>query len=251
MDANEQMVQSLLDKVSDRVVADLRSAIATTVEQEVQRNISRALLEGEFFRHINSEMQDGLKRIYQEINTAKKEGQEQFQAPVSKSETDEIFSETSDQLDRILQTTEEATVQIMDIVEKHLELQAESATLLHQLKDGELDGEGRAKEALESLIQSNQELNQDMMQIMTTLSFQDLTGQRIKRVISALKQVEQITFELFMSTGLKLRAKEENPDVDMNALENETRQRVSKLKGPQNGASQDGVDDLLSQLGLE
>jgi chemotaxis protein CheZ len=91
----------------------------------------------------------------------------------------------------------------------------------------------------------------DLTEIMTTLSFQDLTGQRIKRIIEALKHIEAIVFDVYMSTGLIVKARDEQPEKNMDELEQETQERVTKLKGPQTDASQSDVDDLLSQLGLE
>ena len=165
---------------------------------------------------------------------------------VSQEKTGELFTEASDQLDQILQTTEKATVDIMEIVEKHMELQMDASMQLQELRAG-----NASPEAINSLIESNNALNQDLMQIMTTLSFQDLTGQRIKKIITALKKVEAITFDLFMSTGLKIKAKEKDPDKDLTQLEAETVQAVSELKGPQTDSRQADVDDLLAQLGMD
>lgn len=246
MTSNDDMVTQLLDKVSDRVVSDLRESIARTVETEIQRNISRALVEGEFFRNINSDLQNGLKNIYQEISNAKS-SDNRSAVDISQEETGELFTEASDQLDQILQTTEKATVDIMEIVEKHMELQMNASTTLQELRAGN----DVSPETLDQLIDSNNALNLDLMQIMTTLSFQDLTGQRIKKIIEALKKVEKITFDLFMSTGLKIKAKEKNPDKDLSQLEKETEMAVSELKGPQSNSQQADVDDLLAQLGMD
>lgn len=246
MDANEKFIAALLDKVSDRIATDLRHSVALSVEKEIQRNISRMLLEGEFFRHLSTDLQDGLKRIYKEINTATRQDGTEAPAQVTKERTGELLHETSDQLDQILKTTEEATVQIMDIVERQMETQATVAEKLAALSDGE-----PSSDVLAEMAAANETLGQDLMTIMTALSFQDLTGQRIKRVIEAVKQIESITFELFVSTGLKIKAKEQNPEKDMGQIEAEAKQRVSTLKGPQNESSQADVDDLMAQLGLE
>ena len=87
--------------------------------------------------------------------------------------------------------------------------------------------------------------------VMTTLSFQDLTGQRIKRIIGAIKKVEQIVFDLYLSTGIQLKAREQAPDKPISELKAEATQKVSALKGPQTKTNQGDVDDLLAQLGLD
>jgi chemotaxis protein CheZ len=93
-------------------------------------------------------------------------------------------------------------------------------------------------------------LNADLMSIMTTLSFQDLTGQRIKRIIGAIKNVETIVLDLYLSTGLKLKAHQETPEMDLDQIEAEAERKVSELKGPQQDTNQASVDDLLASLGL-
>ena len=101
------------------------------------------------------------------------------------------------------------------------------------------------------LREGNAALGDDLMRIMTTLSFQDLTGQRIKRIIEAIKKVEQIVLDLYLSTGLQMKAWAEEPEKDMKVLQAEVKQKVSELKGPQTKVKQGEVDDLLAQLGLD
>lgn len=88
------------------------------------------------------------------------------------------------------------------------------------------------------------------MEIMTTLSFQDLTGQRIKRIVAALQQIEKVVFELYMATGLSMKAMEQNPEQSVEEIRQTSKARATELKGPQAASSQTDVDDLLSQLGL-
>ena len=88
------------------------------------------------------------------------------------------------------------------------------------------------------------------MEIMTALSFQDLTGQRIKRIVTALQQIEKVVFELYMATGLSMKAMEQNPEKSVEEIRQASKARATQLKGPQAGATQTDVDDLLSQLGL-
>ena len=242
---DEELLDRLLEKIVQEVVPDLRESISTTIEREVARTLSRALLESEFHKRLNLEMQQGLQNIYKEIVQAAKHDNE---PPVSggRQQADQLFQEAAQQLDNILQTTESATTEIMDIVEKHMELQAESAGVLAGLPGGYAGPRDVAK-----LQSANEALGEDLMRIMTTLSFQDLTGQRIKRIISAIKKVEQIVLELYLSTGLQIRAQAEAPDRDIEELKAEAKQKVSELKGPQTDVQQGAVDDLLAQLGLD
>jgi chemotaxis protein CheZ len=188
-------------------------------------------------------MRRGLEDIYREIKDVKSmQG-----VPSGPKETGRLLNEAADQLDEIMRTTEEATVRIMDIVEKHQEMIGKSGDLLKTFRTG-----GASKEAVDKLCDLQEMHERDLTEIMTTLSFQDLTGQRIKRIVEALKRIEEIVFNVYMSTGLIVKARDLEPEKDMEQLEEEAREKVTKLRGPQeNGASQADVDDLLSSLGLE
>ena len=241
---DDELLDRLLEKIVQEVVPDLRESIGATIEREVARTLSRALLESEFHKRLNQEMRTGLQDIYKEIMQAAKHDNEP--ADGGRQQADQLFQEAAQQLDNILQTTESATTEIMDIVEKHMELQAESAAVLAGLPGGYAGPKDVVK-----LQAANDALGEDLMRIMTTLSFQDLTGQRIKRIISAIKKVEQIVLELYLSTGLQIRAQAEAPDRDIEDLKAEAKQKVSELKGPQMDTQQGTVDDLLAQLGLD
>jgi chemotaxis protein CheZ len=244
---DDELLERLLEKIVQEVVPDLRESIGATIEKEVARTLSRALLESEFHKRLNQEMRDGLQDIYKEIVQAAKHGSEQTaEGDGGRHQADQLFQEAAQQLDNILQTTESATSEIMDIVEKHMELQAECAAIL----DGLPGGYAGPKEVTR-LKSANEALGEDLMRIMTTLSFQDLTGQRIKRIITAIKKVEQIVLDLYLSTGLQIRAQAQAPDRNIEDLKAEAKQKVSELKGPQSDVKQGDVDDLLAQLGLD
>jgi len=242
---NEEMLEGMLAKILGDVMPELRESISRTIEREVTQNLTKALVESEFYKRLNEEMRQGLQNIYREINQAAKV-ENGNHVETEKRQADQIFQEAALQLDKILETTETATTEIMDIVEKHLDLQAQSETLLGGLADG-----APVSDAVDKLRTANAELGADLMRIMTTLSFQDLTGQRIKRIIGAIKKVEQIVFDLYLSTGIQLKAREQAPNKPIAELRAEATQKVSELKGPQIDSKQGDVDDLLAQLGLE
>jgi chemotaxis protein CheZ len=244
MTSNEELLDKLTDKVTAKVIGDVTQSINKTIEQEIKKNLSGMLMEGEFHKYVNKEFQDGLRDIFQEISSVNRGDNEQS-VTMEKKEAEQLFSETSDQLDQIVETTEKATVEIMEVIEKHLDLQEQAHGLLQRFQEATPEKDDIAK-----LLEMNTLLNQDLMQIMTTLSFQDITGQRIKRIVGALKKVEKTVFELYLSTGLKIKAREEEPEKDIEQLEKEATQKVSELKGPTKGVSQSDVDDLLSELGF-
>jgi chemotaxis protein CheZ len=237
------LMRELMQKVADQLTRDLRDSLALAVEREISKTLSGALLEGEFYRRVNDDLQKAFKEIYQEIKVAKSGGQS---APVMAEDPNELFSRASNQLDAILQTTESATVKIIDTIEN---LQTMSDTLSGIVKSFEKGGVSKAER--ETLADINDRLSQDLMSIMTTLSFQDLTGQRIKIIIETIKKIEKIVLDVYMTTGLMIKARSESPeDADFQHIQAKAKDKLTELKGPQMDTDQGSVDDLLASLGL-
>ncbi len=236
----EELSQELLGRITARAESTIREVISAALSDEINRALTQALTEGEFYRSISDDLQDGLKSIYREINEAAKASGNGDAVP--SADTKQIFSEASSQLSAILQTTEQATESIMVVVEKHLDQNERTLNLLDSL--------GIQSPEVDELRAGAETLGTDLMEIMTTLSFQDLTGQRIKRIVTALQQIEKVVFELYMSTGLSMKAKAEHPEKSLAEIRETSKARASELKGPQSGSTQNDVDDLLSQLGL-
>ena len=201
------------------------------------------------YRQLSTDMRQGLKDIYQQISTASSDQA----SPVP--ETDALFHEASDQLGEVLKATETATMSIMEIVEKHLDLQAESAGLLAAVREGTATECQKAR-----LAEINSQLGDDLTSLLTTLGFQDITGQRIKRVVAALNKIENSVVELYVSSGLIMDGAEKDPAKNAQALKEEAskavedfrqnRKVVSSLNGPKKGVSQGAIDDMLAQLGM-
>lgn len=221
--------------------------MAPDTDQNLLHTAPPAQDDSELYRRLSTEMRQGLKHIYSQISFAS--SLESDKAP---SATDYLFNEASTQLSAVLAATEEATVQIMDVVEKHLDLQMESDTIISALKAGTA-----SPEQITRLADISAALGADLTEIMTSLSFQDITGQRIKKVVAALSQIEATVLDLYLSSGLVIKGREADPAKNIDELQIEAREAVQKLKdphsplkGPQQGTSQANIDDLLSQLGL-
>ena len=245
MTGNEELVQEILDKVSADLGKKLKNAISVAVEKEIAENLSQTLLEGEFYRRVNDDLQSGLKQIYREVKAAR--GGSEIKSIEADIDPEELFSETSDQLDAVLQTTEKAAVDIIEIVENLQELQGSVASIVKGFESG-----GVTKEDREALKEINNTLGNDLSTIMVTLSFQDLTGQRIKIIINSIRQVEKIVREVMLSTGLMIKQRKEEPQRDFESLSEEAKNKAtSTLSGPTADTNQDDVDDLLASLGLD
>ena len=245
MTGNEDLVKDMMEKVSEQLVMSLRESITAAVEKEIAKSLSKSLLEGEFYRRVNDDLQTGLKQIYQEVKAAR--GGKEIKSIEADIDPRELFSETSDQLDAVLRTTEKAAVEIIDIVENLQDLQATVTKIVKGFESGGVTKADRVK-----LKEINKTLGTDLSTIMVTLSFQDLTGQRIKIIINSIRQVEKIVREVMLSTGLMIKQREAEPEKDIKALSEDAKtEATSKLEGPTEGSSQGDVDDLLASLGLD
>ena len=94
-----------------------------------------------------------------------------------------------------------------------------------------------------------------LMEIVMAQDFQDLTGQRLKKVVCAIASIRETVFDLYVSTGLMMKTHAETPEKSLKEIVEESRRKVqeirnSELKGPQRETSQKDVDDLLSSLGM-
>ncbi|MDR0827030.1 MAG: protein phosphatase CheZ [Desulfovibrio sp.] len=248
MISQEEILERVLERVSDKVADSVKETVVQAVQRELSSSMTKAMVESEFYRKMNEEMRNGLRGIYMEISSASSADGEKAEDQASK--TQEIFSEASKQIDEIMQTTFEATEKIMGRVEKLLDQQNEAVQLLESMS-----GSTVQKVELERLTEMNSDLAESLTNIITDLSFQDLTGQRLKKLVRAIGAIRETVFDLYVSTGLMLKTREETPERDLMEIAAESKRTVeeiknSELKGPQSGTSQANVDDLLASLGL-
>lgn len=248
MISQEEVLERVLSRVSDKVAESVRTTVAEAVQRELSSTMTKALVESEFLRQVNEEMRTGLKGIYQEISSASKN--ENGGADADTSRTQKLFSDASKQIEEIMQTTLEATEKIMETVELLLKQQEEAGSLI-----ASLEGAAKDETALARLDALNHALESSLTNIITDLSFQDLTGQRLKKVVTALSSIRETVFDLYVSTGLMMKTREETPEKDLAEIAAESKRKVveirnSELKGPSTDSSQQDVDDLLASLGF-
>ena len=103
-------------------------------------------------------------------------------------------------------------------------------------------------EDIESRLEGNMSMISDLF---TQMSFQDLTGQRIKRIITLVSQMEERLKNMLIYFGIRLKEKEKNPDISMEELNRVAEEKGSEMRGPQRsgqGLDQSDIDDILSNL---
>ena len=142
------------------------------------------------------------------------------------------MKEASEKLQYVVDETEKAATQTLDIAES---LDAELRVLKEELNDA-------AQQArIEAMLQQLQTL-------IMAQGYQDLTGQVIRRMIPMMKEMHEIMDKLVRAAGHDLnRLKNQSPEAD---LMKGAGPSVTSREKQDTAQSQEDVDDLLSALGI-
>jgi chemotaxis protein CheZ len=171
----------------------------------------------------HAQLKQEIEKIAQYIQQAKVEILS-ISLPESATGTDKNLSHAANELEEVVRHTEEATNVIMD--------QAEAIMR---------DTANMGDEAL------GQTLNNHALGILEACSFQDITGQRIRKVLKTLEQVELRLTNLITLFGGTLPQVTEVSEIQTT----QTRADEALLNGPQlskNAPSQEEIDKLFSSL---
>lgn len=149
----------------------------------------------------------------------------------------EKFPEASNQLSAVTGELENAANTIMTILEGLMTEQEKADALLTKLTEW-AEKSGADKEAGLSVVGDLKAINaatrSGMMDVFANMSFQDLTGQKLKKVIGSLAIVEKKLLEMAFSFG-----------VDAGELKGDR----AGIKPAEMPINQDIVDRLLKELG--
>lgn len=254
MGKTEKLLEEIVAILQRPEKEQLGPVLSQAIREALDADLRNARREKDFHKRLNEDMLNGLHSIYKEITQVTAQGQEHA-VPQSAAEATAIFHEASRQLEEIMQTTLQAADSIMNNAERLQESQASMAAMVDAVLAGKLDSK-----AIAQLAELTRDDMETVNEIVVALSFQDLTGQRIKKVVKALSSIHQIVVKTYVSAGLMLKKSAEEPEKDFEALAAESRQQAlastaaavtgSELKGPTMESSQQDVDDLLAQLGF-
>lgn len=129
-----------------------------------------------------------------------------------------------DNLQFVIEKTEEAANKTMGVVEKYILKMDDISSHIRNLKGPE--------ESVSYLKDFKNKLEDDLTEILTAQSFQDITGQTIKKVIKLVGDIEEELVKLIATFGVKI---EEGKKVEAMIPEK---------------VSQSDVDDLLKEFGF-
>lgn len=127
-----------------------------------------------------------------------------------------------DRLQFVIERTEDAANKTMGIVEKYILSMDDLGTHIRNLKEPEA--------SVDYLKTFKKNLEDDLTEVLTTQSFQDLTGQTIKKVIKLVGDVEEELVKLIATFGVKVE--------------------VAVREAAHEEIGQSDVDDLLKDFGF-
>ena len=219
-----------------------------------------------FFKDLALEMGGSVKELALLIIEFRKDLKSKVDPEITDLTT-KCIPQAADQLQGIIETTEQAANKIMD----NLEIMQDHAQILQGtmnfLKAGKIIVPNGNKKVVETkidkatikaiipLVDYIEQNIQNHMAIISDLfvqmSFQDLTGQRIRRIMTLVSQMEMKLKKMIVSFGIKVAVREKNPDITAAELQEAVAEKVNELAGPQrigSGLDQAGIDELLTGL---
>lgn len=161
-------------------------------------------------------------KVARKLHDSLKSFREAFDPRLKEMATEQM-PRAVDQLQMAINKTEEAANKTMEIVEKYILKMDDLANHIREIQGPEA--------SVKYLKEFKNSLEDDLTEILTTQSFQDLTGQVLKKVIKLVGDLEVELLKLITTFGLKFEEKK--------TLTKE----VEKV-------TQEDVDDLLKEFGF-
>lgn len=178
-----------------------------------------ATMEGDF-NAVNARFFSEIEDLARYINETK--------AEIAALRPDEITEEhlptATDELQAVVGATELATTAIFEAVEAIEELA------------GQMPPEVSAK------------VVEAVTKVYEATSFQDITGQRISKVVNALQHIDTKVKALLEAFGSELKRPEEPPEAPVPAAERRDEDLMNGPQLPEDAQSQDEIDALLASL---
>jgi chemotaxis regulatin CheY-phosphate phosphatase CheZ len=249
----EESAQIIIQEIDEKI----RAGDLGQEDIEVLKDMIHKLREGEFFELLTMDFSEKIKDVARELIDFRKDIQEKIKPEIVEIASKDI-PEASNQLEGINGTLEESTMKIMDINEYQMETAHQQLEVLESfLKDAEHGEHPRAislDEALNVIAKQMsvlKDIEHKSLNMMEPLSFQDLVGQRIQKIIYLVRSMELRIEELIVSFGIRLQRHKEDPSKTFADLNPEVEAYLNELKGPLRageGLDQAGIDDLLVSL---
>jgi len=256
----EKLKEKVADIVNGKLTSEQIEELIGFFRQALSNNLDTE--DESFFRNLAYEVSGDLRELALMLVDFRKDLKSRICPEITDLAIKHI-PQATDQLEGIIETTEIAANKIMDNLESMQGYTEKMGAVFSTLKCGEIALPGAARTPLknqtvqaidpvisymESGINAYMGLISDSF---VQMSFQDLTGQRIKRIMALVGQMEQKLTRMIISFGIQLTEHGKNPDVSKQEMQKAVDEKVVELAGPQRtgqGLGQAAIDDLLMNL---
>lgn len=255
----DHMKGKLAQIVNNKLSSDQLKELEDFFRQAFSNSLDN---DDEFFRNIAYDMTGELKELALLVIEFKNDMRSKIKPEIMDIAT-KYIPQATDQLEGIIETTEMAANKVMDNLETMQGHTEKMEEIISSIKDGEIripEGknvriDSHTIEAIFPLISYMESNANNYMSLISNsfvqMSFQDLTGQRIRRIMTLVSQMERKLKDMIIAFGIKLTKHEKNPDITTDELEKAVKEKVIELSGPQKagqGLDQTDIDDLLAGL---
>jgi chemotaxis protein CheZ len=259
----ENFTKEISDIVAGKLTGNEIEQLTVFFKQAMANGMNQD--DDSFFRNLTSEMTGGVKDLALLLINFRRELKSKIYPNITDIAT-KYIPQAADQLEGVIETTEMAANKIMDNLENMEQNIGETRTIFASLRQGTIAVPGQEKDnhqkidkkavkSISPLIDYMESSNENYVSLISDsfvqMSFQDLTGQRIKTIINLVSEIEEQIKGMVICFGIKLNEREKNPHISQDELQKVVDEKVEELSGPQkqgHGLDQAGIDDLLDNL---
>ena len=206
---------------------------------------ARAMTEGDFHKELNIKTFGELGLLGEYIEKIRRNLQH-LDDPLRDTST--TIPLATNQLSNITESTERATHNILGLTEKIMSNQEILSSQIERLEmlNGEIDcNGGEMNDIIYAMKMANMANQNDLTEILTSLSFQDLTGQKIQEIISLMREIQEKMLEMRETFGIKMEDGDtsEGSDLDKEELTSQLQDTSQTVD-----LNQDLVDEILADF---
>ena len=189
------------------------------ISLEEMKDIVQKLERVQFFESLTKEVTGKIKDIAQELIDFRRDLQKKIEPGIIEIASRDI-PEASHQLEGINETLENSTMKIMDIHDEQMEItRVQLEQLKSQMPKNQPVDMDNVAYIFKQQMAALEKINHLSMAMLEPLSFQDLVGQRIQRIVKLVQSMELRIEDLIISFGFKIQKYREDPTKSYSDLD--------------------------------
>lgn len=201
--------------------------------------VARAVASGDFERGVSLDIKGELGDLVVHLERIRKN----LQTLPGIQKSTERAPELMDGLQSISRASEEGTHRVLALSEDLLEDRDEVETIIGTLRT---DAGNDLQPSVDRLETLNAKARNQLLELLTALSFQDLTGQKIKMLEETFTEIQGRVLKLLIAFGIACRRATAKDAAEVEAFEEKMGGHIQSLvKGD---LDQNLVDDIMSQI---